>query len=305
MVHNMDLYQAFYFTARTGSLSRAAEELYITQPAVTHAIKQLEAKLGGPLFVRTSKGVTLTTEGETLFTYIEQAYHFILNGERKISEMHQLTHGEVKIGAGDTLCKHILLPKLQAFHAAYPQIKLQIFNRTTADTVTMLKEGKIDIGLIHLPFTDSAVDIVESVSLQDCFVAGDRYLHVTGGELTMEQLAAYPLILLEKGSQTRAYLDAHAAKLGVKIKPEIELGSMDLLAEFAQSGLGIACVVKEFIHADLAQGRLHEIQLSPPLPPRKVGIARLKSTPLSAAAKQFYKLLLDASALVAPYESLS
>jgi LysR family transcriptional regulator, cyn operon transcriptional activator len=97
MIHNMDLYQVFYFTAKTGSLSKAAEELYITKPAVTHSIKQLEGKLGGQLFYRTSRGVTLTAEGEMLFTYIEQAYHFILNGERKIGEMHQLTNGEVKL----------------------------------------------------------------------------------------------------------------------------------------------------------------------------------------------------------------
>ncbi|WNR43848.1 LysR family transcriptional regulator [Paenibacillus roseipurpureus] len=291
MIHSMDLYQVFYFTAKSGSLSKAAEELYITQPAVTHAIKQLEAKLGGPLFFRTSRGVTLTTEGETLYTYIEQAYHFIQNGERKIGEMHQLTDGEVRIGAGDTLCKHVLLPHLKTYHASFPKIKVQVFNRTTADTIALLKEGKIDIGIVNLPISDSHVDVSAIGSLQDCFVAGERYKHLTEEQLSFEHLLALPIMLLEKGSSSRAYIDRFTKEHGHVIKPEIELGSVDLLLEFTRGGFGITCVAREFIAAELAAAQLFEIQLEQPIPARNVGMIKLRSTPLSAAAMHLYRMM--------------
>ena len=207
------------------------------------------------MFFRTSRGVTLTTEGETLFTYIEQAYHFIQNGERKIGEMHQLTDGEVRIGAGDTLCKHVLLPHLKDYHESFPKIKIQVFNRTTSDTISLLKDGKIDIGIVNLPISDSHVDVSAIGTLQDCFVTGDSYRHLTEAPISIEQLMAHPIMLLEKGSSSRAYIDRFAKAHGHVFKPEIELGSVDLLLEFTRNGFGIACVAKEFITAELAAAK--------------------------------------------------
>ncbi|OPA80310.1 LysR family transcriptional regulator [Paenibacillus selenitireducens] len=292
MIQNMELYQVFYITAKAGSLSKAATELFITQPAVTHSIKQLEAKLGGQLFFRTSKGVRLTAEGQVLFTYIEQAYHFILNGERKMAEMHQLTEGEVKIGAGDTLCRHFLLPHLQTFHEAYPQIKIQVTNRTTREIIALLKEGKIDIGIVNLPISDHQIDVQESLEIHDCFVTGEKYKHLSESPISLEYLLEHPMIMLEQGSSTRAYVDQFITSQGHTLKPEIELGSVDLLVEFARSGFGISCVIKEFIEAELMDHSLYEIQLKTPVPPRRVGIIKLKSTPLPAAARQIYDKLL-------------
>lgn len=296
VIQNMELYQVFYMTAKAGSLSKAAAELFITQPAVTHSIKQLEAKLGGQLFFRTSKGVRLTAEGQVLFTYIEQAYHFILNGERKMAEMHQLTDGEVKIGAGDTLCRHFLLPHLQTFHEAYPQIKIQVTNRTTREIIALLKEGKIDIGIVNLPISDHQIDVRESVEIHDCFVTGEKYKHLSASPISLEDLLNHPMIFLEQGSSTRAYVDQFVASQGFALKPEIELGSVDLLVEFARSGFGISCVIREFIEAELSTQSLYEIKLKTPIPSRRVGIIKLKSTPLPAAARQIYdKLLLKST----------
>ncbi|GGA15270.1 LysR family transcriptional regulator [Paenibacillus marchantiophytorum] len=291
MIHNMELYQVFYVTAKAGSLSRAAEELYVTQPAITHSIKQLEAKLGGQLFFRTPRGVNLTVEGRELFAYIEQAYHFIENGERKIADMHQLAYGEVRIGAGDTLCKHFLLPHLKTFHESFPQVKIQVTNRTTKETIALLKEGKIDLGIVNLPISDPQIIIQESLSIHDCFLAGETYKHLAAAPISLKKLLEHPLILLEKGSSTRAYLDQFGEKQGLPFKPEIELGSVDLLIEFARNGFGIACAIKEFVQQELADGNLYEITLETPIPARKIGIIKLKSTPLSAAANHIYEAL--------------
>ncbi|MFC5653467.1 LysR family transcriptional regulator [Paenibacillus solisilvae] len=292
MAENLDWYRVFYYTAVTGSLSTAAEALFITQPAVTHTLKQLESKLGGQLFFRTSKGVKLTAEGEALFPYIEQAYHFIENGERKIADMHQLLGGDIKIGAGDTLSRHYLLPYLAAFHDKYPAIKIQVTNRTTLETLALLKQGRIDLGIVNLPVTDPDIEVQETLVIEDCFIAGPEFKHLSERPVSWGELMEYPIILLEKGSVTRAYIDGVAKKQGVRINPEIELGSIDLLVEFTRTGLGIACVIKNFIKAELLHHDLYEIELEQPIPSRRVGIAKLKKLPLTAAAHAFIASML-------------
>jgi LysR family cyn operon transcriptional activator len=304
MGSNLEWYRVFYYAARNGSLSRAAEELYITQPAVSYAIKQLENALGGRLFYRNARGVTLTAEGEVLFKYVEQAQGFLTKAEQQIAEMHQLLLGEIRIGAGDTLSKHYLLPYLEAFHQSFPDIKIQVTNRTSRETVQLLKEGKIDLGIVNLPIEENQVQIQETLSLQDCFVVGDKYKELAAKVMTLQELQHYPFILLESGSSTRRFFDHYALNQSVTIKPEIELGSIDLLVQFARIGLGIACVVKNFITEELEQSKLYEIQLNEPIPSRKVGIVTLKEMPLSAASKHFLQLLNDAHDDKAPHKNL-
>jgi LysR family cyn operon transcriptional activator len=291
MIENLEWYKVFYITALAGSFSRAAEQLFITQPAVTHTIKQLEAKHNGQLFFRTSRGVQLTNEGQMLFQYIEQAYNLITMGEKKLAEMHNLMEGEIRIGAGDTLCKHYLLPYLEVFHGLYPSIKLQITNRTTTETIQLLKAGKIDFGLVNLPIEDEQLIILESMELQDCFIVGAPYKHLTHSPITLAELIEHPILLLEKGSSTRAFIDQYAKQQQVTIQPAIELGSIDLLVEFARTGLGIACVIRNFITAELTQSSVYEVQLDPPITPRKVGIITLKNVPISVATQRIIEML--------------
>ncbi|MVP01171.1 LysR family transcriptional regulator [Paenibacillus lutrae] len=291
MFENLEGYRVFYYTARAGSFTRAAEHLCITQPAVTHSIKQLESRLGVQLFFRTSKGAVLTHEGNVLLQHVGKAFNFIESGERKLADMRQLMEGEIRIGAGDTLSKHYLLPHLKQFHDKYPAIKIQVTNRTTPETLLLLKEGRIDLGLVNLPLQDKHIHVQETLLIQDCLVAGPQFKELTEGRYTWEQLSRYPILLLEKGSHTRASFDSYTRQLGLDIQPEIELGSLDLLLEFASMGFGLACVVREFAEDDLARMGLCEVRLEQPLPPRKAGIITLKDVPLNTAAKRFVELL--------------
>jgi len=290
-IDNLEGYRAFLAVAQSGSFSKAAEKLNVTQPAVSHAIRRLEERLGGPLFYRMPAGVRLTSEGEVLHKFVSQAFHFLENGERKIAELRQLIGGEVKIGAGDTLCRHYLLPHLEAFHREHPGVKIQVTNRTTRETIALLKEGKIDFGIVNLPVKDSQLVIRESIPLHDCFVAGEAFRDLAKRTLSWHELIEHPLILLEQGSSIRAYIDRFAKSQGVTIQPEFELGSIDLLVQFALSGLGIACVIREFVVDELAKGTLHEIRLDVPLPPRRVGLVTLRDVPLSATASRFLEKL--------------
>ncbi|MCK9860891.1 LysR family transcriptional regulator [Paenibacillus sp. ATY16] len=289
---NLEWYRVFYWIAKTGSLSKAAEQLHITQPAVSHTVKQLESTLGGQLFFRTPKGVTLTQEGAVLLQYIEQAFQSVQIGEKAIAEMNNLHNGEIAIGASDTLCKHYLLPYLERFHEQYPGVRVRVTNRTTPETLALLKEGKIDFGIVSLPVSDKQVAIRESTLLQDCFVGGKGYQSLSDGPpITLDQLNSYPLLLLEKGSSTRSYLDDYAAARGIAFTPEFELGSVDLLVQFAKSGFGLAFVIRNYVMEELQRGELVEIPLAEPLPGRHIGIATLRGIPMSSATKSFLALL--------------
>nr|WP_170312276.1 LysR family transcriptional regulator [Paenibacillus sacheonensis] len=292
----MEWYRSFYWCAKTGSLSRAAEKLHITQPAVSHTIKQLEDILGGALFLRGARGVQLTAEGELLFHYVEQAFNFMEAGQKKLLEMHRLDYGEIRIGAGDSLCKHYLLPYLDRYHRLYPNIRIRVTNRTTTETLALLKEGAIDLGIVHLPTEDNKADIEVSQPQQDCLVGGPSYAHLAEQPLRLRDLFQFPLLMLEEGTSTRRYLDHYAANLGVTLIPELELGSMDLLADFAKHGLGLAFVVRDYYAGELESGRLIEIPLAEPIQPRGIGIATLHGVPSSAAAKRFLELLPRAGA---------
>lgn len=291
MEFNLEWYRVFYWTSKLGSLTKAAEKLHITQPAVSHTLKQLESSLGGQLFFRTSKGVVLTTEGEVLFNYVAQAMNLLEIGEKKISEMQDLTRGAISIGASDTLCRHYLLPRLEQFHKQYPEIRVHVTNRTTPETISLLKEGKIDFGIVNLPAEDQKIDFRKSSTLQDCLVGNPEYASLAKKGIPLEDLTRYPLLLLEPGSNTREFLDNYALTHGVSLEPELELGSLDLLAQFAQSGFGLTFMVREYITEELTSGKLVEIPLFPPIPERHVGIATLKGMPLSAASRRFLELL--------------
>ncbi|GAA3408105.1 LysR family transcriptional regulator [Paenibacillus hodogayensis] len=291
MIDNMEWYRAFYEVAQTGSFSKAAERMFITQPAVSHSIKQLEFRLGGPLFFRTSRGVKLTAEGEVLLKFVSQAHHFLENGEKKIAEMRNLITGEVKIGAGDTLCRYYLLPYLESFHGQYPDVKIQVTNRTTRETLVLLKEGRIDFGVVNLPIDERQLTVRESMALHDCFVAGQAAAFTARPPLSWKELNDLPLLMLEKGSSIRSYADAFAEQQGIRLNPEIELGSIELIVQFARIGLGVGCVIREFVAEELASGALREVDVEPPLPARHIGLVTLRDVPLSAAAQRLLELL--------------
>ncbi|WP_391571161.1 LysR family transcriptional regulator [Cohnella sp.] len=288
---NTEWYRVFYRTALCGSLSKAAETLHITQPAVSHTIKQLERQLGTPLFFRTPKGVVLTHEGKALFAYVEQAFRMMEAGEKKLAEMRDLESGEIHIGASDTLCKHYLLPYLRKYRASYPKVRIHVTNRTTDETLGLLKNGHIDFGLVNLPVNDDKIEIRESLTLHECLIGDVGFSPDGGKSLTLAELQNYSLILLESGGSIRRFLDRYALSHGVVLNPELELGSIDLIVQFVRNGFGLAFAAREFIEEELASGQIAEIPLLPPPPPRRIGIVTLKGTPLSAASKRFISLL--------------
>jgi DNA-binding transcriptional LysR family regulator len=288
---NLELYKFFYHVAKTGNVSKASEQLYVTQPAVSRAIKQLEEELGCLLFFRTSKGVKLTQEGEVLFQHVEQAFNFIFSGERKISDFKSLQTGEVKIGASDTLCKYYLAPFLKLFKTYYPAIKVVVTCPNTPEIVRLLKAGKIDFGLINMPFQDDQLEFKHIMNIQDCFVVGQKYKHLSGTKRHIKEIEACPMLLLEKTSNTRTYIDEYFTKNSIAIKPDFEFPNVDLLIHFAKYDFGIACVMENFVEDALKDNSLFKINLIEKIPTRSMSVAWLKDLPLTSAAKELINYL--------------
>ncbi|MEC0136503.1 LysR family transcriptional regulator [Paenibacillus macerans] len=285
---NYELYKVFYWAAKTGSLTQAANALYLTQPSVSHAIKQLEESFGLTLFYRNSKGVSLTQEGAVLYSYIEQSHILMTTAEQKMAELKNLDSGELRIGGSDSLFKHYLLPFVEAFHVRYPGIGIHLLHGTTPEIMTFLKEGKIDLGVARMPIVDAQIEVRQGIELQDCFVAGCRfYEELRDKVLTLEELMKYPLILFSRNSRARMAITELFQDYGFELKPEIEVGSVGLLIEMARRGLGISYVAREFVSKELEEGSLFEIRLDVKLPPSQVGIMNMRNMPLSQAARRF------------------
>lgn len=287
----LDLYKVFSEVAKRKSFSGAAKALYMTQPAISQAIMQLEEKLGIRLFTRTSRGVTLTEEGEILFEHISSAINLIHIGEKKIIESKTLTTGNLRIGVGDTISRYYLLPFLEEFHNQYPNIKLKIINRTTFELCSLIKSGKVDIGICNLPIKDSSLNIRKLIDIHDIFVCGEKYKNKITKSMSYDEIINFPLILLESKSNSRQYVEKYLLSKGIKIEPEIELGSHDLLLEFAKINLGISCVIREFSQEYLQNGELYEIKLDEDIPNRNIGVCSLKSVTLSPATTKFVEKL--------------
>lgn len=291
MVVKLELYRVFCEVAKQKSLSKAASSLYMTQPAVSQSIAQLERELGLRLFTRTSKGVILTNEGKLLFEYANSAINLINKGEEKLEEWKNLSVGELKIGVGDTISRYFLLPYLEKFHKLYSNIKLKIMNKTTLELCALVKSGEIDIAICNLPIEEPALEIIKIMDIHDIFVCGNVYKEKLSSALSLKELSNLPLILLEPKSNSRRYVEKFFLSKGISIKPEIELGSHDLLLEFARINLGVSCVIREFSQEYLKKKELFEIKLNENIPERSIGICFLKSVSLSPTSERFVQIL--------------
>jgi LysR family transcriptional regulator, cyn operon transcriptional activator len=283
---NLELYRAFYNIAKFGSISKASEQLFITQPAVSRALQQLESSLKCQLFFRTPKGVILTPEGNILFGHIEQAFTQISIGESSIKDIQNLFIGDIKIGISDTLCKHYLLPYLKLFNNLHPAIKIHVICLTSKGIIEHIKLGKIDFGIINMPYFDEQLKFKSIIEVQDCFVVGEKYRRLSNQLQPLSELIKYPLLLLEKSSNSRDFIDQYFSRYSLSVVPDFELGNIDLLINFAKNDFGIACVIKNFILDELQKGNLYEISVIEKIPKREVRAVWLKNIPLSTASKE-------------------
>ena len=273
---NLDLYRIFYIVAKNGSISAAADILYISQPAITFQIKKLEEQLGVSLFTRTKRGVVLTDEGSTLFEYVERAMDNITNGENALSNLKNLDSGIIRIGSSTTVCKHVVMPYLEKFHELYPKIEIQIVNSLTNNLIKDLRNGNLDILFLNLPMAeDKDLNIIPIKDVQDIFVGNKKFYDLTGGKVLLKDLNKYQLIFQKLPSNTRSYLNNYLKSNNTDLKPQLEVVSYNLIMDLVGAGFGIGYATKEFIQQELDNNTLFEIKVEPSVPKRFIGIATI------------------------------
>ena len=256
MAVKLELYRVFKEVAETGNISLAAKNLYISQSAVSQSVKQLETALQARLFARSPRGVTLTGEGRMLYQYVRNALGLLATGEDKLSQAQQLLLGTLTIGASDTVTSQFLLPYLDRFHRQYPAIHIQIISGRSHKVLGLLQSGKVDIAFASTPQEGASLETFPCLATHSIFVAGAEYPCDFDHVYTLEEIARFPLILLERKASSRLYLEKYFLQNGLHLNPEIELGARSLLVDLAAIGFGVAGVTEEFVRRELESGRL-------------------------------------------------
>lgn len=289
MNQNLSSYRIFYTVANTGNISKAAKELYISQPAISKSIQKLEESVGCKLFSRSSRGVVLTDEGKLLYEHVSEAFETLTMGEEKLKRSIELGVGHLKIGVSSTLCKYLLLPYLKEFIRQNPRISISISCQSTNDTLKLLEDNKIDIGLIGKPENLKNIHFDFLEEIEDIFVAAKDYLRNLKARGIQKDhiLQSSTLMLLDKNNMTRQYIDDYLQENQIIIKDSIDISDMDLLIDFARIGVGVACVIKNFVREDLENGTLMEIPLGFPIHKREVGFAYKTTTKPSKSLAEF------------------
>lgn len=288
---NYELYKVFYHVASTLSFSEASKQLFISQSAVSQSIKVLEKKLNQTLFIRSTKRVQLTPEGEILLKHIEPAMNLIRKGENQLLEANTLNGGQLRIGASDTICRYYLLPFLQKFHRTYPNIHIKVTNRTSIECARLLENGQVDFIVTNYPNSglSNVHNITKIKDFRDVFVANEAYYPLKGRPISLKELQSHPILMLDRKSTTSEFLHQIFQQHQLDLVPEIELSSNDLLIDLALIGLGIA-FVPDFCLPERKEG-LFRLELEEELPIRQLVTVHNENLPVSQAARQFMDLL--------------
>lgn len=293
---DLNLCKSFLAVAKSGSISKAAEMLYVSQPAVSHNIKMLEDRLECKLFNRTAKGVELTADAEKLMYYIENAYNTIKTGFKVLNDSNDLLKGEVRIGVPTHICMFLVSDIIESFNKNYPGIKFSIVNRSTAEMVDMLEKRSLDVIIDSYPIDSAREDIVvdDLLEVDNCFVASNKYTNLLSNNkvIGIDELSQYPLLLQQAKTSTRKALDSIKTNSMEKFEPNIEVATTEVMLDLVRKGLGIGYFTRMSVIDRLQSKELIEIPIREELPKTKIGIVYIKEF-LTSAPKKFIETIKE------------
>ncbi len=294
MENNLNLYHIFYTVAKNKNISLAAKELYISQPAISKAISKLENNLETTLFIRSSRGVTLTEEGAILFEQVRNAFTSINNGEEQLRKIARLGVSHLSIGVSITLCKYILLPYLKEFIKENPHVTISITCHPSLETIRDIENGITEIGLVGIPSDMGTLHYEPICEIQDTFIATDSYLknlRIRENGTRTSLLANANFMMLNKENISRKYVDNYLTSHQITMNNILEINTMDLLIELAKIDLGIACVIRNFVKDDIKNGTFKELTFKRTIPKRRVGFAYREDVSMSDTLKKFMEFV--------------
>jgi len=290
---DFELYRIFYVVATVGNITKAAQELMISQPAVSKAIKHLEEQLGGVLFTRTKRGVILTEEGLEFYKHIKLAMEHIVNAENKFSNLMNLETGTIRIGISTTLTRYYLLPYLSNFHSRFPGINIQILTNKTSELYNKLQVGYLDIVIINLPFaTSKEIEVIKLKEIHDVFIVGRKYLELTDKKIQLKELSKYPLVVQTTGSVTRSFFDSYLKDNGIEVEPIMNLASNSLVIDFVKVGFGVGFSTRDFIQSEIENGELFVVDVEPKIPVRNIGLLYSRKNLPSFCTRKFIEMIV-------------
>ena len=285
---NLEYYKVFYYVAKTGSLTAAAEQLFLTQPNVTKTIQKLEEQLGCALFVRTKRGVSLTNEGKILWNRVEPACRLLLTAEQELEATRLLEGGILRIASTEMGFKTYVLPALQRFTEDHPNVKVMFYNALTGRILEMLRTGAIDIAILHAPFDyDDSMEMYPIDVCPECLAVGPRYAFLAERVNRLADLQKYPFVSMPEGSATKTYLSALFQKQGMTFEADIEVTTTELALQAVASNLGIGILPWQLIGERVARGELFSVALTEELPGRDVCALTSRAIPVSVTARAF------------------
>ena len=291
---NQDYYRLFYYVCRYRSLTKAANILQMSQPNMTRGLNRLEAQLGCKLLVRSTRGVTLTPEGEALYAHVAIAQEQLLAGENELEGITSLQTGSLTIDASETALHILLLKKMRAFHREYPGIRLRIANHSTPQAIQALERGLADFCVVTTP-TQLRPAMRQTLldPFQDVLVAGEDFAFLKGRRWRLEQLQEYPLICLGSETMTYAFYRQLYLRCGLELEPDTEAATTDQILPMVQSGLGLGFVPRPLAENALASGQVFQVDLVETIPLRQIALIRDTRRSPSPAARQFLRLLCE------------
>lgn len=291
MQGKLEHYKVFKAVADAGNISEAAKKMFISQSAVSQSVKLLEESLGVHLFSRSKRGVTLTKDGITLYDYVSAALSLLESGESKLEESKNLVHGEIVIGASNTLTDGYLIPYLQKYHRLYPGVKVRILNGTSKRVMEYLDSSVVDIAFVTTNEKPEGYNSHLCFRTHTAFVAANDYPIDFNRSYSLKEISKLPLILLEKEAGSRRFLEDIFLHEGLRLEPEIELASYELLISLAHIGLGIAGITEELSKDALKSGQVRKLEVNQNIPTRAVSMLTSKATKPSPAAGAFIELI--------------
>ncbi len=285
---NLEYYKAFFYAAKYGSITAAAQKLCLTQPTVTNSIIKLEEQLGTSLFARNKKGVILTHEGRIIWNRIEPAFKLIMLGEHELEENMELKSGVLRIVSTEMSCRTYIIPNLEAFTSDYPDVKIRFKNALQENILNLVRDGEADIAILHVPPKNSdELEFRYLDSIEECFVGGPAYKKLAGSVHELEELLEYPIIALPEGAATREFAADLFETKGLRYEPDIEVTTIDLVIKAVEHNLGIGTLPVSEAEQGIKDGKMVRILTSNVPYIRDAYVITSKKIPLTQAAKTF------------------
>jgi DNA-binding transcriptional LysR family regulator len=287
---NWDRLEAFRAVALEGGFSRAAAVLRRTQPAVSQAVAALERDLGEALFVRAGRHTRLTAAGELLLEQVERAFAALRVAEQELAALRELRTGVLRLGTSDTSACYVLPPVFARYRERYPNLELELETQPSPRVAALVESGRLDVGFITLPHESPALVTEKLVTREDVVICAASHPLGARHAVRLEALVAHPLLLLHRGTSTRAFLDRAFERLGLKPRVALETGSIEVLKRLVALDFGVSIVPRIAVERELSAGELVALRAFPKQAFRGLGVATLRRAPLAPAARAFVEL---------------